>query len=288
MSVPEPEAYPPQAMLQKGLFAATCLGILAGCAGPSLASKPGAYSVSQEPIKTAGREIHLTYVRPVQPRHPGYLVVFATGDAGWWGASHELFEHLAEQGYAIAGFNAPEIIKPIERSGERMSTAQAAQGLATAYAQAKHDLGLAASTPIIVVGFSRGATMVAFTALHPELRNEVGGAVAIALTREADNLKAPPAERAPDVQLDDKGRIQIYPALKFLGAIRLAVIQSTNDPYVPAAESRQLLGPDTPTLRLYEVEARNHGFSGARDKLLQDLDDALRWIESPAADSRAN
>lgn len=269
------------------LFAAACLTLLAGCAGSRLASKPGAYNVSEQPIGTAGHEIHVTYVRPVQSRHPGYLVVFATGDAGWWGASHELFEHLAEQGYTIAGFNAPEIVKPVERSGERVSTAQAAQGLGAAYARVKHDLGLADSTPIIVVGFSRGATMVAFTALHPELREGVGGAVAIALTREADYLRAPEAERRPEIQVDDQGRIQIYPALKLLGSTRLAVIQSTNDPYVPAAESRQLLGPDTPTLRLYEVEARNHGFGGARDKLLQDLDDALRWIEEPAATSRA-
>src|SRR5882672_4815104 len=103
MSVPEPEAYPPQAMLQKGLFAATCLGILAGCAGPSLASKPGAYSVSQEPIKTAGREIHLTYVRPVQPRHPGYLVVFATGDAGWCGEAEIVLRLCICRGQPLSG-----------------------------------------------------------------------------------------------------------------------------------------------------------------------------------------
>lgn len=263
------------------LLAAACATSLAGCTGTSLASKPGAYTVSVQPIKAAEREIHATYVRPVHPGHPGYLVVFATGDAGWLGTSHELFGHLAEQGYTIAGFNAPEIIKPIKRSGERVSTAQAAQGLKEAYGQAKRDLGLADSTPIIVVGFSRGATMVAFTALHPELRSGAAGAVAIALTREADYLRAPEGARAPDVQVDDKGRIQIYPALKFLGSTRLAVIQSTNDPYVPAAQSRQLLGPDTPALRLYAVEARNHGFSGARVTLLQDLDEALRWIEEP-------
>ncbi|HEY7379522.1 MAG TPA: AcvB/VirJ family lysyl-phosphatidylglycerol hydrolase [Steroidobacteraceae bacterium] len=263
-------------------LAAACLIIVAGCA-PELASRPGAYTVSRQPVQVAGHELSLTYVRPTEARHPGYLVVFATGDAGWWGTSHELFAHLAKQGYEIAGFNAPEILKPIVRSGERMSTADAAKGLAQAYAHAKHDLGLPDSTPIIVVGFSRGATLVAFTALHPELRDGIGGAVAIALTREADYLKAPPRERAPDVQVDDQGRIQIYPALKFLGATRLAVIQSTNDPYVPSAESRQLLGPDTPTLRLYQVEARNHGFSGGREQLMQDLDEALRWIEEPDA-----
>ena len=269
------------------LFAATFLILFAGCAGAGLASKPGRYNVSEQPIEAAGREIHLTYVRPVQPLHPGDLIVFATGDAGWQGTSHDLFEHLAERGYAIAGFNAPEIIKPIKRSGERVSTADAARGLAEAYARAKRDLGLADSTPIIVVGFSRGATMVAFTALHPELRNGLGGAVAIALTREADYLRTSDAEGAPGVQVDNKGRIQIYPALKFLGSTRLAVIQSTNDRYVPAAKARQLLGPNTSTMRLYEVEARNHGFGGARDKLLEDLDQALGWIEEPVVNSRA-
>jgi type IV secretory pathway VirJ component len=203
------------------LFAATFLILLAGCAGAGFASKPGAYTVSEQSLEAAGREIHVTYVRPVQPRHPGDLIVFATGDAGWRGTSHELLEHLAEQGYAIAGFNAPEIIKPIKRSGASVSTAEAARGLAETYARAKRDLGLADSTPIIVVGFSRGATMVAFTALHPELRDGVGGAVAIALTREVDYLQAPEAERAPDIRWTRRPD-QIYPALKFLGSTRLA------------------------------------------------------------------
>src|SRR4029079_14794460 len=106
---------------------------------------------------------------------------------------------------------------------------------------------------------------------------EVGGAIALALTREVDYLKAPPAERA-EIQVDDKGRVQIYPALEMLGSPPLAVIQSTSDPYVPSAESRQLLGPDTPTLRLYEVEAKNHRFGGAHDQMMADVDDALGWI----------
>jgi hypothetical protein len=59
----------------------------------------------------------------------------------------------------------------------------------------------------------------------------------------------------------------------------MAVIQSTHDSYVPAAESRKLLGPDTQRLRLYEVESRDHGFSDAREPLLKDLDDALAWIQ---------
>jgi dienelactone hydrolase len=266
-------------MSAKYLLIAICLSGLASCSGARLASKPGVYAVSVQSVHTTRREIHATYVRPVKTTHPGYLIVFATGDDGWFGTSGAVFEHLADDGYTIAGFSAPEIVRPVENSGERLSTTQAAQGLKELFAQAKRDLGLPDSTPIVIVGFSRGATVVAFAAVHPELRGGIGGAVAIALTREADYLHVPVGERRPEIQVDDKGRLQLYPALELLGSTRFAVIQSSNDSYVPAAESRKLLGPDTSTQRLYEVVSEDHGFSDARDKLMQDLDDALLWVE---------
>jgi dienelactone hydrolase len=262
------------------LFAAICLTFLAGCIGPRLTSEPGVYEVTVQPVHTLGREIDAVYVRPAHDRHPGYLVVFATGDDGWLGTSHAVFRHLAEAGYTMMGYSSPEALQEIARSGARISTARAAQELKDLYAQAKHHLGLPDTTPIVIIGFSRGASVVAFTAVHPDLRDGLGGAVAIALTREADYLHAPKGDS--QVEVDDQGRIQLYPALKFMGSARLAVIQSTNDSYVPAAESRQLLGPDTPTLRLYTVEAEDHGFSDARDRLMQDLDDALHWVEQDA------
>ena len=274
-------------MLAKRVLA-VCLSALACSACAGLQSKPGVYEIMKEHFKEGPRRIPLIYARPAQVKHPNYLVVFATGDGGWRSVSLEVFDHLAELGYLCAGVNSPDAVKPVKRAGEKVSTAQAAERVKAAFSQAKHKFGLAESTPIIVVGFSRGATLVAFSALHPNIRDQLGGAIALALTREADYLRAPPAERAPDIQVDAKGRIQIYPAMKFLGSVPVAVIQSTNDPYVPAAESRQLLGPDTPTLRLYEVESSNHRFGGARDQMIADVDDALRWIEQPRRTAAAN
>src|SRR4029434_6758296 len=103
-------------MRKRGLFAATCAIVLASCAGAHLASKPGVYAVSVQPAHTTRRDIHATYVRPVQARHPGYLIVFATGDDGWFGTSGALFEHLADEGYTIAGVSAPEVLRPIASS----------------------------------------------------------------------------------------------------------------------------------------------------------------------------
>ena len=265
-------------------MAVMCLAALAGCAGSGarISSKPGKYTVSVQSVHTTLRDIHATYVRPEQDRHPGYLIMFVTGDDGWFGTSRAVFTHLADEGYTLAGFSAPEALRGVTDS-ERISTARAAQELKDLYAQAKQHLGLPDSTPMLMVGFSRGASAVAFTAVHPELRDGVKGAVAIALTREADYLHASEDERRLGVQVDAQDRVQLYPALKFLGSTPLAVIQSNNDSYVPAAESRQLLGADTATLRLYAIDAKDHGFSNARDKLMQDLDDALRWIEGEAA-----
>jgi fermentation-respiration switch protein FrsA (DUF1100 family) len=270
-------------MLLRSIITAMCLLAIAACAsfGARLPNKPGVYSVTVRPIHTGQDDIHATYIQPDRDRHPGYLVIFFTGDDGWFGTSRELFSHLADQGYTIAGFSAREAVQVVVDS-ERISTARAAQALQDVYAQAKVHLGLSDSTPILMVGFSRGASVVAFTAVHEALRIGTKGAVAIALTREADYLQASEDERKRGIEVDEDGRIQLYAALKFLGSTPIAVIQSTNDSYVTAAESRKLLGADTPTRRLYPVEATDHAFTDARDKLLQDLDDAIRWIEQMA------
>jgi hypothetical protein len=255
---------------------------LAACPGP-LAMRPEAFQVSRQEFSLASRTVAATYVKPVSLRHPGLIVAFFTGDAGWLGASGDVFEHLAEQGFYVAGYNSREFLKPIKRAGQRVSIADSAEALEGVFARARRDLGLPGSTPLIVTGVSRGASAVAFTAVHSRLQQNVAGAIAIALTRESDYLRAPdPRDRPSEVQLDAEGRIELYPALQRIGSIPLAVIQSTHDKYVPSAESRRLLGPDTPTRRLYEVEARNHGFAGGREALLNDLDDALGWIESSA------
>ncbi|HEU4619691.1 MAG TPA: AcvB/VirJ family lysyl-phosphatidylglycerol hydrolase [Gammaproteobacteria bacterium] len=259
--------------------------LLFGCSVvPALQSAPGRYEVEHRRIKSESRDLQVTYVRPSERRPPAYCVVFVTGDGGWHGVSTDLFEHLAQQGYAIAGFSGREIVAPMRRSGQRIPRAVAAERLAGAFTRARRALGFADTTPMIVVGFSRGATIVAFAAVHPELHDGIAGAVAISLTREADYLRAAEGDdRTPGIELDSKGRIQIYPALKLFGATRVAVIESTSDRYVPAAEARELLGPDTATRRLFAVDAKNHRFRGGSEKLLHDVDAALEWIESAGA-----
>ncbi len=260
---------------------------LTGCAGTALTSKPGAFDAHRMRVAFRNRELPVTYVKPVVDRHPGYFVVFATGDGGWHGPSAALFSHLAEQSYLMAGLSSPEVLNRAQKPRRRFSPTQATANLANLFARIRHDLGVDSSASMIIVGFSRGASIVAYTAMNQRLRVGVAGAVAIALTREDEYVRAATGRRR-HVQVNDQGQLQIYPSLAGVTGTRLAVIQSTNDHYVPAAESRELLGPDTSERRLYAVEARGHAFGGGRDVLLHDLDDALRWIDTkPQRDAAA-
>jgi alpha-beta hydrolase superfamily lysophospholipase len=261
------------------LLALLCIAGLPAYAG-HLTSKPALFEERQGEVTLAGATLSLTCVTPAHPRSPVYLIVYATGDAGWMGAAGAIVQKMAEQGFYIAAFDAREMVKVSKRSGHLTAIADAAAAVDTIIVQSRRALRLPEATPVIVTGFSRGANLVVFTGGVKSLQHNVAGAVALALTRETDNLQAPDAAiRPPAVQVDAKGRIQTYPAIDLFGAIPIAVIQSNGDSYVPGEEARRLFGPDTPTRRLYQVKASNHGFSGGRDEMLRDLVEALTWIE---------
>jgi fermentation-respiration switch protein FrsA (DUF1100 family) len=253
---------------------------LTGC-GVHLEAEPGVYSVRHEKLELANGSLEFTYVTPAAPKPPIYLVIFASGDAGWLGASGQIFEHLARGGYYIAGYNSREGVRQVKDAGKNLPITEAAIDIASIVSQAKEDLNLPDDTPTILTGFSRGASMVIMGAAVRKIQPLLQGAVAMSLTKEADYVRTPKGTTLPQgVKVDEEGRLLTYPLLERLGTLPIAVIQADGDSYVPASEARTLIGPDTPSRRLYTVENTVHGFKGAYDALLHDLDDALAWVKS--------
>ena len=254
------------------------------CVLTAFAARLGAAPVEPDTvhrtISVGTRSVKLTLATPGQAGAPPFVVVFASGDGGLRGVSKELLLHLAKRNYWVIGFSSPEAFKGVaDESKGKPNYAAGMERLVSIIAKAKQALGLAEQTPIVITGMSRGANVVVAAAGDPALRPGIVGAVAIALTREFDDLTIPDSAAArPGVKTDEQGRLQTYPALQRLGSMRLAVIQSTNDSYVPSSESRRLLGPDTPSRRLYEVVSRNHSFGGGQAALMQALDDAMMWV----------
>ncbi len=73
--------------------------------------------------------------------------------------------------------------------------------------------------------------------------------------------------------------VENYEYLPMLGRLPIAVIQSTRDHYLPAAEARTLFGPDTAYRKFDAIDARDHSFGGARDKLYETMASSLDWID---------
>jgi pimeloyl-ACP methyl ester carboxylesterase len=232
----------------------------------------------------AGRKPELCLVSPRTPRSPSALILYATGDVGWLGASKVVFRHLAERGYPLVGINARDYLKNIKRDKEFISSNLLAMDLASIIDTAKREMGLPAAIPVILVGVSRGAEFMVVAAAQQSLQPRPAGAIALGLTRETDQVRDRRASKrraaSSDPSTMKSGQVLPYARLKSAYDIPISVIQSTNDRYLPAADARALFGPDTGMRRFRAVEARNHGFGGARDGMLRELDDALDWIES--------
>jgi hypothetical protein len=267
--------------IYSAIMTALALFGLVGCGG-NRPAQHGRSVYDEVTVDVGSSRVSLRLAKPVSPHLPPFLVVFASGDGGLDGISLALLKHLGDQGNWVVGFSSEEAFQnAVADSSGTSNYIAAREALSSIIVQGKRALQMPDGTPVIVTGMSRGANVVIASAGDPALAPGIMGAVAIALTREFDNLTIPEAAKhRPGVKVDDQGRIQTYPALERLGSIPLAIIQSTNDSYVRSAESRRLLGPDTPTRRLYEVESSDHSFQGGEAALMRDLDDAMRWIGS--------
>jgi hypothetical protein len=269
------------------LLASFCVPVVVDGAR-QLDAKPGVFESRKQKVATPTGSVTLTLSQPTGGKTPPFVVFFASGDGGLGGVSKATLQHLAERGYWTVGFSSPEAFKGVvDESNAHPNYGAARDRLRWLIAEGKRALQLPDQIPVILTGMSRGANVVIAGAGDPTLNHGIIGAVAIALTREFDDLTLPEsAQQAAGVTTDNRGRIQTYAAIERLGSMKLAVIQSTNDKYVKSAESRRLLGPDTPTRRLYEVESSNHSFGGGVPALMRDLDDAMAWITGTTAPGR--
>jgi pimeloyl-ACP methyl ester carboxylesterase len=206
------------------------------------------------------------------------LLVFTTGDGGWRGTDVAVFRKLVAWGYPVVGFSAPEYVKYLRGENATTTPFRLAHDYELIIEAAKAGLELPASTPVVVVGVSRGAGLAVVAAGQRALRDQLAGVIAIALTREEEHVqwfRLTPGDPPPSqvrVMLD------IYEYLPRLGSVPISVIQSTHDSYLPAEAARGLFGVDTDRRQFHAVEARNHSFSGGRDTLYETLQGSLDWL----------
>ena len=209
------------------------------------------------------------------PGGGGPLLVYATGDAGWWGKDKELFHVLVRWGYPTAAFSSREYLRHLGPNVEVQTRNQLAADYAEIVRVAEDQLHLPTSEGIVLVGKSRGAGLEVAVATTPRFRSTLRGVLAVGLTREEEYVRRrrPGADRGqPPIMLLN------YDVLPQIGRTPVAVIQSSGDEYLPAAEARAMFGPNTPTRRFVEIASPDHNFSAALPELYEEMARGLGWI----------
>jgi predicted alpha/beta hydrolase family esterase len=262
--------------------------LLAACAGqPRQAPRP---ATSRRVVFVEQRWLELHTSRPAGDYAGRPLVIYVTGDGGWHRKDLDTYKHLIRWGYPVAGFSAPDYLDHLAGGAASLRPDQLAHDFETIIDAARDDLGVRPATRVLLVGVSRGADLVVIAAAQRALRHVVSGVLAVALTREEEYVRrprrlfrfrrraAPPPAAEGD---DDLVMVEPYRALRRIAA-PVALIQSSNDNYVRAADARVLFGPDDAIRRFHAIESKNHSFSDARGELFRQMQASLAWLVRPA------
>ena len=141
-----------------GVSAALVSVALGGC--QEIPPRSGVYDVRVVPMTLSQISLPVTLVTPRSQRHPGLLVLFATGDDGWFFTSRHLLQHLAESGYTIAAFDSTLVTSAADNRHAHVQPDHAARSMDMLLVRAKRELALPGDAPTVITGFSRGATLL--------------------------------------------------------------------------------------------------------------------------------
>ena len=238
-----------------------------------------------------GETLTLHFALPVTtPDSSAPLVIFGSGDGGWFGTAVGMFRAIAGTGRRTAGFSMRTFMNIEHRRGRPLTAARLVADYQHVIAAARAELGLTASAPVVLAGWSRGAALSLLAASSHEPSTNIAGVVAIGLPEHEDlDLDSasdddPAADRAsPSLVGPSSSRdLALYPLIARMSPRRVIVIQASHDGYLPAARARQLFGDDSTDARLVDIDARNHRFAGAEAELASALVEAVNWVASPS------
>ena len=224
-------------------------------------------------------DLHLSDVG-AHPGHP-YLVLYASGDGGWYGTAVGMFEEISAFGYPTVGFSSRSYMKILSRSQEPVTLEDLIKDYQLIIEEAKKSLNLARDTKTVLSGWSRGAAFSVLVGADKSSEQGLLGVLAIGLPHK-EELDIRRHDRKIVILEHSSKRQHIifdtYDLFSSMASFPTALIQSSHDEYLPAEKAHTLFGADTRFKKFYSVSARNHRFSGGRDEFHAKLYKALDWL----------
>ncbi len=255
---------------------------LAGCTCHVAVPDPTNTSQTRDRITLYRHPLELRLSKPQSLLNSDVLVVYATGDGGWRGLDQTLFEWISAWDYPVVGFSSKNYLKNLGYVRDTTTPRRLVRDFEKIIQFSEQKLDMPLSTRIVLVGLSRGAGLAVVAAGEGELKSNLAGVIAIALTKEEEHVVR--YRRRSQTQSEQQRRevvmIQTYEYLPRIDSVPVMVIQSTNDGYLTADAARALFGPDTEMKKLLSINAKNHRFTGGCPDLCNGTKNSLDWIHN--------
>ena len=265
----------PLAALLAMTACAACAG-LAALAPRDPASTTRVFSTS---VTLRGQPFELHLAEPSRPHARDILVLYASGDGGWFGAAVGMFKAIGDDGFYAVGLSSRALLQR-STAAHPLTVAEIAEDYRVILEHAAEALNLAPGHRVVLTGWSRGASLAVLAGGARHAPASLAGIVAIGLAADEDlgvagdsddDAEATPVKR-------NEWSFDMYALLAQVAPRRAAVIQSTGDGYLRASRAQQLFGQDTDLRRFYAVTAQNHRFSGGAADFGLALRASLDWV----------
>jgi dienelactone hydrolase len=229
-----------------------------------------------------GKPLDLHFAKSQDPANQ-VLVLYASGDGGWFGAAVGMFHSIAAMGFDTVGFSSKALLRVERVHGQPTRLGRVARGYRQVIDQARKALDLPPSSRVVLCGWSSGAALAVLVGSRSAAveADRVAGVVAIGLpgVQNLDDDDADDDGPSENDVVPTRGRTyNNYGRLRLMESVPSVVIQATGDAYLPADAARTRLGPDTGSRRLITVQATSHKFTGGEEAFQAALRTALDWV----------
>lgn len=223
-----------------------------------------------------GRSVPLMPLPP-NTGHATVAVIFLPGDGGWRGTAITIARNIASWGFDVFGFDTKKYLEAFSSDGETLS----AQELASDVRAVAHGVSGASHRPVVLVGWSQGASMAVAAAAGLQSRIPVHGVITLGLPESGvlgwdwKATLAVVAHREPD-----QPAFAVKPLLSATSPVPMWFIHGTEDEYTALTAARALFRSAREPKHMEEITGANHRFEGHQSELYQALQRGLAWIAS--------
>jgi hypothetical protein len=213
------------------------------------------------------------------------LVLYASGDGGWFGAAVGMYRAMADSGLNVVGFSTKTFMNGPLESHRSLTPAHIVDGYQVIMDSARRVLQLPDDVAVVLTGWSRGASLGVLVAGDQRVDPHVTGVVAIGLaahdhlgaTGESDDDPEPTRATSTPNDRPREGSLDLYELISRVAPRRCAVIQASKDSYLPASRAHDLFGADSDVKRFMAIDAHNHRFDRGETAFVNALRDAIQW-----------